>query len=966
MRVRLFGPVEVVGDDGPVAVEVPKEQALLGVLALRAGHEVPTDHLVATLWGDQPPATAAKTLQSHISRLRRLLGAATIATGAGGYTLCVAEHDVDVHRFAALIAGADQALADGDPVEASHLASEALELWRGEPFVAIADRDVAAGQLVRLHELRVLAHERRAEAELALGHHAELVGELEALVAEQPFRERLWVQLMVALYRCDRQADALRAFQRVRRLLVDELGIEPSATLIELEERILRHDLGLDLEPPPPPTNLPARVGALVGRDAQVRTVDALLDVNRLVTLTGPGGVGKTRLALEVAWGRLHGYPDGCWWIDLQPVGSPADVVGAVVGALGMAAPPGVDATGALGRFVRRRRLLLVVDNCEHLVGAARSMVEDLLAAGPGVVVLATSRIPLGTVDERCVAVPALGLPPVEATDPDQLRRSDAVALFVTRSEERTGRAVPSDDLAPIADITRQLDGLPFAIELAAARTSVLSPNQIRSRLGEILDLEWPAEDPRHRSLAASLRWSHDLLDDDDQRLLRRLAVFPADFDLAAVEAVASDVEVPLAHLDHLVAACLVAVTPGARPTMRYRLLETVREFARARAEAVGELDAACDRHAVHYLAVARAATLAGGGSSATSGTPRLVADEHNLRAALEWFRAGRLATEALEVADPLTNLWYQRGENAAVAELLQSLLATAGEVEPAVRAQALGRLAWPLALGGDAPRAFVVLEEALELHRRTGSDAGEAADLSALAHLKLLFLGDIDAALPRYEEALAAAARAGSAGLRARTQVELAHALVMADRPGAGPLLDEAEPVLSDADEQVWLAHLYLVRSLDLYRLGLDHELSEIARRQLDHSRRAESPGFEQLAYVALAVYHLGQGELSTAADHGLRAARSALDQGNLLQLGVALQAAAWVVAAEGRDRAAARVWGAGAALCPTWPMFARRYGPALAGLQARLGDRFDPEVDVGAHLDLDEAIALLVADPD
>ena len=487
MEVGILGPVDITEGEAHLTVEAPKERALVATLALNVGTPVPPAVLITALWGDDPPATAEKTLQSHVSKLRRHLGTEVIVSEPSGYVLQVDPGSVDAHRFEELLDAGGDALRDGDARTALRLLSECRALWRGEPLTDLADGAFRLGQATRLAELRLLAAERRIEAELVLGHHRETVGELEALVAEHPFREALWGQLMLALYRSGRQADALRRFQRLRRVLADELGIEPSAPIVRLESQILRQDPQLDLQPPPPPHNLPAVISSFVGRTDDVRQVAKAVGEHRLVTLVGPGGVGKTRLALEAAREVVDSYGDGVWWIDLAAVRDPAAVPLQVATVLGATPAPGTPVLDRLASFVRVRELLLVVDNCEHLTEAVAELVTRVLEAGPDVVVLATSRAPLHLPGEFRRPVEPLELPPPETTGRD-LALFDSVRLFSDRAFDRAALPVDVEGLVTVGEICRHLDGIPLAIELAAARFSVLGPTELLERLSHRLD----------------------------------------------------------------------------------------------------------------------------------------------------------------------------------------------------------------------------------------------------------------------------------------------------------------------------------------------------------------------------------------------------------------------------------------------------------------------------------------------
>ena len=576
LSVAVLGRVVVRRDGVAAPVPTGRTTELLVRLALEGGRPVRAQRLAEDLW---PGGARANTLQVKVSQLRRALGdPAAVPGGPAGYALVADAVDaLDATRLAA--EGAAR-LADGDPAAAATSCRAGLQLFDTEVLPAAGDGEWVAPHRVRLTEVRLRLTEDELAARLALGAAGELVGELEALVAEHPLREGLWALLVTALYRAGRPADALAAHRRVTRMLAEELGVDPSPALAGLAHQVLVHDPALG---GPPRGNLPAPTTALVGRAAELAAVRAALDGHRLVTVVGPAGVGKTRLAVEAARGRQA--PDGTWLARLEGVRTADELPTALAEAL-----PGH--TGITG--LRTADLLLVLDNCEHLVDAVGDAVTHVLDAAPGVRVLATSQRALGVEGE-------LTFPLAPLAD------DDAVALFTARAHRAAGTG---PDVLPLC---RALDGLPLAIELAAARTRVLSVPEIRQRLDDRFAL---LADPtvrgpeRRRTLAAALAWSYDLLFPDDQRGLWALAAFPAGASLAGLEHVLAALDVPRAAaldvVERLVDRSLVLV--DAHPTgTRYRLLDGVRAFARERADT-----AATDTALVDWVA-GLAATVAAG-----------------------------------------------------------------------------------------------------------------------------------------------------------------------------------------------------------------------------------------------------------------------------------------------------------------------------------------------------------------
>jgi predicted ATPase/DNA-binding SARP family transcriptional activator len=573
MEFGILGPLEV--RDGPALVRVPgaRERALLADLLVNPGRVVSADRLVEDLWGDDPPGNPANTLQGRVSALRRALGSAgsgLVVTRPPGYVIELDPAQVDAGRFEGLVAGAGRVVG----AEAARLLGEALGLWRGPALAEFADRPWAQAEAARLEELRLAAVEALAELRLAAGEHAGLVGELEGLVAAQPTRERLGGLLMVALYRSGRQADALEVYQATRAVLAEELGIDPGPELQRLHHQILVQDPALEAATPlkEPRHNLPERLTSLVGRSEELREVAKLVEQYRLVTVTGPGGAGKTSLAVELARRLVAGYPDGVWLVELAALRDPAllpEVVAATLGLSEESAQPGVPPSATVERlasFVADKGLLVVLDNCEHLAAACAGLVRGLLEAGPGLGVLVTSREVLGVPGEVIWPIPPLAVPagPTDAEvepatvdladpglagpgpagsaaadlTPEALVGYDAVRLFV----ERATTADPSFTLdgasgPVVAELCRRLDGLPLAIELAAARVRALPPAELALRLQDrfrLLTGGGRAVDPRQQTLRATIDWSWALLAEPDRRLLRRLSGFSGGWTVAA------------------------------------------------------------------------------------------------------------------------------------------------------------------------------------------------------------------------------------------------------------------------------------------------------------------------------------------------------------------------------------------------------------------------------------------------
>jgi predicted ATPase/DNA-binding SARP family transcriptional activator len=708
----ILGPVQVVRDGRVLGLGGPKRRAVLALLLVAGGQVVPAERLAEDLWGGRPPPGAAGTLRAHVSRLRTLLSPdAVLVAQGGGYAL--APGQLDAARFERLAGAGREALEGGKAAAAAIHFSEALGLWRGRALADVADVEPLAREAARLEELRLLVVEGRVEADLALGRHAEVTGELEGLVAEYPVRERLWRLLVLALYRSGRQADALAAYRRAREMLAEELGIEPGRELQALEQAVLRQEV-----PAPPPMarhNLPVRLTSFLGRERELAALERLVREGRLVTLTGAGGAGKTRLALEFAAVAVERFGDGVWLAGLSGLADPRLVGSVVADALGLRQSGEVPVTEALCSRLRSAELLLVLDNCEHLLGGCAELAVALLGSCPRLRVLATSREVLGVPGEAVYAVSPLPVPP-ESSDAGALARAPAVRLFLERGRTARAAAAPVEI---VAGICRELDGLPLAIELAAARTTVLSAEEIAVRLADkfrFLADRRPMADPRHRTLKTAIGWSYDLLSADERRVFLKLSVFAGGFTLAAAAAVCcgGDEAVALDMVDQLVSKSLLAAEPTGGGT-RYRLLETIRQYGAEVLAESGETERARRRHAAEFLHLAEN----------ERELAVLLREQDNFRAALEYTLSGG-SQAGPRLARALGGFWLARGLFAEARDWLERALA-ADPADPQLRADLHRLLGTVQFAASDVEQARATLAEGLQVAAAAGLEVAEA-----------------------------------------------------------------------------------------------------------------------------------------------------------------------------------------------------------------------------------------------
>ncbi len=755
MHIRILGTVELACSGGQLPLRhSPRIRRLLALFVVEAGNVVSVDRLAEVLWGTQQPADPTSAVHNLVSRLRSIIRTAgckqsvRIVTRPPGYLLEVADGELDSTKFTQLVDQARERLGAA-PGAAAALLDEALALWRGPAYAEFADEEFARAEAVRLEGLRMGAAADRVDAALALGRPEEAIGLLEPLLAAQPIGDRPRGQLMLALHQAGRSAEALESFRHYRNTLADELGLDPPPELRDLEAAILRQDQAVAaIQPVRPPTNLPHQLTELVGRFADTKRVAEAIKRARLVTLTGVGGVGKTRLALQVAAEISSCYPDGVWLCELAPAAAEA-VPDVVAGVLGVIQRQAVSVAPALVDYLRTKQLLILLDNCEHVATAAAELSQALLRGCPAVRILATSREPLGTDGEHVLPVAPLPTP-------------DAITLFV----QRATAASPSFELTEanagdVTEVCRRLDGLPLALELVAPKVRSLSARDIVTRLDRRLHFVRTAgriREQRHRTLRAVVDWSYQLLDAQHRQVFDRLSVFAGSFTIAAAQRVAGG-DLDSDQVTEIVAGLVDRSMLGAQtdePLTRYTMLDTLRHYGRERLDETGCARSARLDHASYHAELAEAA--ATGLTGPDPGTWSQAIDSHldDLRAAHRW----SLQHEpdlAMRIAAAL--YWYvEPGSSSEIALWAQAAAAAAGTSHPLVP-QALGVAALGASKRGDLAGAIELANRALA--------ASEAADpIRRYAVYVLgdvaLFQGRLDEAIGSYHEVVHLAEAAG------------------------------------------------------------------------------------------------------------------------------------------------------------------------------------------------------------
>jgi predicted ATPase/DNA-binding SARP family transcriptional activator len=782
MDFRILGPMEVWDADRLVRVGGPGHRRLLAALILARNHVVSQEQLVDILWSSEPPVSAAAIIHVRVSDLRSSLGkspdgTSPILTTAGGYQLAIAPADVDSFRFQAQAESGHRALASSHYEGAVDTLRGAVGLWRGDAYGDLKDQPAAQAEIARLETIRTGAEDDLLEARLNLGEHGAVAAELAALVVQTPWAERRWSLLMLAQYRCGQQGEALTTFGIARDRLVNDLGVEPGPDLRQMHEAVLNQDPQLQLvgsapaqvqhDAPPVRPSLPSRLTSFVGRGSDIARVRQLLLEFPLVTLTGPGGAGKTSLALEVAALVGATYPGGVWLVELAPTADLEQVLIAIATRLGIKQQQGTSLVTQISNRLGGTSSILILDNCEHVLDTVTSVIAQLLPHTPELTVLTTSRERLGLSGEHVHQLTGLGLP-VDGRDhlPSEVGRSEAAQLLIDRATAvRSDFRLDHQTAPQIAGICRRLDGLPLAIELAAAAVSALDIEQIAVRLDDCLELlsQGRRPDARHGSLRSVVDWSYELLSTDERQLFEQVAVFQGTFTLPSAEDVCrlgtSSTSVA-ALLWRLVDKSLIySETSG--DGRRYRLIETLKEYALQRLSDRGDLTRFRQRHAEHFLGLAEHAGAALRGPNRRYWVAGLEREHSNLRAAMEWFIQNGQGESVTRLASSIYAFWDLSGHYGEGRRWLTRALASPEGIAPAARIRALMGSATLAVMQGDLSAADALSAEVIDLSRAH-------ADYEGLSHalqfrgLAAIFASDLETADQLIGESLQAARIAG------------------------------------------------------------------------------------------------------------------------------------------------------------------------------------------------------------
>jgi predicted ATPase/DNA-binding SARP family transcriptional activator len=958
MLFSVLGPLEVRDAGKPLALGGPRQRSVLALLLLDVGRAVAADRLVTEIWGDEPPDGARDSLYTYVSNLRSVLGRDRLVRADGGYRLEPSEGDTfDAEEVEARLAEARR-LAGSDPASAVALIDRSLSSWRGRPYEGLEDLPSVVPEAARLEELRLRALEDRVEAELRTGGVPE-VGGVEILTSEHPYRERFWELLARVLYRAGRQTDALRTLARLRRMLADDLGIDPSPSVAQLEERILLQDPALD-EEASTPTNLPAPISSFIGRVDELSRLEWLMLERRLVTVTGPGGSGKTRLAIEAATRVAGSFPDGVWLVDLAQVAVPEKTGEAVAAALRLVVSSGRNPIDALLERLRPQTALLVLDNCEHVVEAAGRVAARLLAGAPGLRVVATSRRPLDVEGEHLFRLEGL----------DTSGEGEAQQLFAARAAAvQPGFSLDEALLPTVSSICGHLDGLPLAIELAAARADALSPAEIDVHLLDRFRLLGDArrDRPARGSLRGSLDWSYGLLSPGDRIAFDRLGVFEGPFLTSAATAVL-EAESEIGAVDvlrRLTRASLLQVFPG--EASHYRLLETMRLYARAHLQDGGSWDDAVERHDRHYCHQCGEQRGAVFGSGRTAARIAMEGELADYEAAFDRLtEAGRIE-DALEMGWALGHVWLFSGKLDRGIGRLEGLIEASAGIETRSRADTLTAASFLVMYAMRYDQAIPWTDEAAAIYRKIGDEQGLAYALARRGHLAFS-VGDVPTALALLQESLEICDRIGYEEGAAWPLTLLGQA-----RLWGGDESDEVREMLEEGRRRfIAIGDTYGQVHANMFIPNVGDQSVETKLRHARESvELADRPGADPLIRPT-ALHNLSftlwdAGERERAVGLNRISARSALEMGATVSSGMAFLQAGLFAGVVGEAERAAVLYGAGNRhfVMQMPPFYSGQIRPGIDAAITALGeDRYRRLHEEGQAMSVEEATEFLLGE--
>ena len=938
LRFEVLGPLRVTLGDASTPLGGRQQQVLLAVLLSSPNQLVSSDRLIDEIWGEMPPASARHLIQVYVSRLRGILkesvGAERFLREGSSYGLRVEVDELDCTRFAALADQAHTVLADS-PARAARILQQTRAMWRGRPFGDLTDESpMLQTEAARLEEIYLRAVADYFRARLDLGDHETLVADLETFTTLYPYRERFWIQLMLALYRSGRQVDALRTCRQLTEHLGD-VGLDLSSEVLDLEERILLHDPDLLWEPLPPGSNLPKHLTSFVGRAVEIADLAKLLDTARLVTVTGPGGVGKTRLAVQVSEQAMLRFGDGAWWWIL--------LLWAAFGLI-------------------RRKALLVIDNCEHLASAVAETVDILLREAGKIHVLATSRVPLHVAGETVWRLPAMAMP-LEKLPAEQLPGSDAIRLFIDRASTIDPTFSLSDgNASAVVDICQRLDALPLAIEMAAARIPMLSPLQIADSLADRFSLLTHNEhgaDPRHQTLKAALDWSYDLLPRAAQAFFVRLSVFKGVFDFDAAEAVTGvEHRAVLDLMTQLVEASLVVTVTGEADRARYRMLETVRDYAAARLLESGEAQSIGAAHGRYFLQLVMDATDSVGTPGFTIRHREIKAAYEDVRHALGWSLDNDERSVTLATAPVLFHYWFRSGDALEAGHWGTRMLEASSEAPAHLRAAAHAAISFSATILGNPADSQHHINEAESLYRKAGDLSGLVTALFGKGHASLQ-IGDFDTARSSCDEALNICEKTGDRWGRAGHLATLSFVQMYGggSLDEARLLAEEAQALFKELDDRASQVIMNPLAAIALMQRRLD----DAYRLAVESVTVAPGTGWETCALVNLADVLRARGDVNAAEVTLRRGMMSALDRGLENWFRIALRDMARLAAQRGDARHAALLVGASRSNMPAFGLDPTIYGPIEAFCRDDLGDmEYELAVDEGRRMSHEQLLGL------